>query len=74
MASSAAKDDKDRPGLVTRQVFLDTQAYRANAHDLSSGPFKALAGLIEEDRAFGEYLGNQLADWIVAISAFSFGP
>jgi len=50
MASSAAKDDKDRPGLVTRHVFLDTQAYRANAHDLSSGPFKALAGLIEEDR------------------------
>jgi hypothetical protein len=50
MASSATKDDKDRPGLVTRHVFLDTQAYRANAHDLSSGPFKALAGLIEEDR------------------------
>jgi hypothetical protein len=74
MASSAAKDDKDLPGLVTRHVFLDTQAYRANAHDLSSGPFKALAGLIEEDRVSLhttdvtlQEIGRQIAEEIADI-------
>ena len=74
MTSSAAKDDKDRPGLVTRHVFLDTQAYRANSHDLSSGPFKALAGLIEEDRVSLhttdvtlQEIGRQIADEIAGI-------
>jgi hypothetical protein len=47
---AASTEHKDRPGLATRHVFLDTQAYRAHAHDLSSAPFKALAGLIDEDR------------------------
>ena len=74
MASSAAKDDKDRPGLVTRHVFLDTTAYRANAHNLSSAPFKALAGLIEEDRVSLhtkdvtlQEIGRQIAEEIEGI-------
>ncbi len=50
MASGSDKGDRDRPGLTTRHVFLDTQAYRAHAHDLSSAPFKVLGDLIGEDR------------------------
>jgi hypothetical protein len=50
MASAIGKEEKDRPGLITRHVFLDTQAYRAHAHDLSSAPFKVLASLIDDDR------------------------
>ena len=50
MTSGAGKREEDRVGLRTRHVFLDTEVYRAHGHDVSSAPFRILAGLIEEHR------------------------
>jgi hypothetical protein len=74
MGSASDNGEKDRLGLTTRHVFLDTQAYRAHAHDLSSAPFKVLASLIEEDRVTLhttditlEEAGRHIAEEIAAI-------
>jgi hypothetical protein len=50
MTADADKENAAHAGLLTRHVFLDTEVYRAHEHDLTSAPFKALAGLIEEGR------------------------